>query len=181
MGEGRHFRGKLAGVVIGVDAAGQAPRHHTEPRRGTNRIVTVGVFEYHPLGGQTLDGRSPADRAAIGLEHLGRELIHHQQENIGLPGHDAPWSVHFVIIGANRRLGSAVSRGLPFGGMKCTVLPMIKWVTGCARPLATQDDGATSILNPAPDRDRAARVKEQIIAAGALLWLVAVLGLACCV
>lgn len=58
---------------------------------------------------------------------------------------------------------------------------MIKWVTGCARLLATQDDGVTSVLNPAPDSDRAARVKEQIIAAGTLLGLVAVPGLACCV
>jgi hypothetical protein len=58
---------------------------------------------------------------------------------------------------------------------------MIKWVTGCARLLATQDEAAASVLTPAPDSYRVARIKEQIIAAGALLGLAAVLALACCV
>ena len=55
---------------------------------------------------------------------------------------------------------------------------MIKWVTGCARLLATQDDGANSVLAPPPDSARAARIKERLITAGALLGLAAVLALA---
>ena len=58
---------------------------------------------------------------------------------------------------------------------------MIKWVTGCARLLATGDHEATSVLTPAPDNERVALIKERLIAAGALLGLVAVLALACCV
>ncbi|MFP6741314.1 MAG: hypothetical protein VCD33_06770 [Alphaproteobacteria bacterium] len=55
---------------------------------------------------------------------------------------------------------------------------MIKWVTGCARLLATEDDGANSVLAPPPNSARAARIKERIIIFGAIIGLVAVLALA---
>jgi hypothetical protein len=63
--EGRHGRGKLGGVVVGLYRRGQLPGQHGKARRRTERRIAVGVVEDHAALGQRRDTRRLDHRMAI--------------------------------------------------------------------------------------------------------------------
>ena len=78
---------KLGGIVIGPDLRHQLPGHEACPRRGTKRRVAVGRVEAGAARGQRIHVGRLDHGMAIGAGELRRQLICHDQNDIGRGGH----------------------------------------------------------------------------------------------
>ena len=83
--EGRHRGRELRGVVPGADLGGRPPGQHREPGRRAQRRGAVGRVEARPALGEGIQGGRAHERMAVGAGEVRRQLIRHDQQDVGLP------------------------------------------------------------------------------------------------
>jgi hypothetical protein len=75
VGDGRHGRGKLGGIVVRADPRSELTRHHGETRRCTKGVVAIGRLEHHPFLAEPVEVRRLPDSVAVGRQGCRRELV----------------------------------------------------------------------------------------------------------
>ncbi len=73
----------LRAVVVGANSRRQHTGQHRKAGRGTQRKITVRIFEHHAFIGQDVKMGSICD-PPIGPENLGFELVSLNQQNVWL-------------------------------------------------------------------------------------------------
>ena len=137
--EGGYGSGKLDRVVERTDPRRQPPAQHREPRRRAEREVAVGVLEYDASLGETVEMRGPYARVAVGGQHLGRELVRHDEENVRALCHRTCSSGRIASPTVNghtfSRTGTVETRGSPTGLSSESERPRVAHAS--ARPVLT--------------------------------------------
>ena len=103
VGEGRHLGGELGGVVPGADLGRQAAGHHDVAGRRAERRVAIGRVEDHALGAQAVDVGGLHQRVAVGRKELRRQLVDHDEKDVGVRACHGPRLPLHAGIGTARR------------------------------------------------------------------------------
>ena len=84
MRECRHRGCEIRRIVVGAVAADKLAGHQAGARRRAQRRVAVGGVEPHAAGGKRVEIRRFHDRMAVGAGELRRQLVGHDQYDVGL-------------------------------------------------------------------------------------------------
>ena len=98
MGKGRNLGRKFGTIVIGGDTADQLTAHEAKARRRAERAIAIGRVEFGTARSQGINIWCFYHLVAIGAGKLWRELIGHDQDDIGLFAGHGPSSSLFDAI-----------------------------------------------------------------------------------
>ncbi|CAG9224308.1 hypothetical protein BVI1335_520009 [Burkholderia vietnamiensis] len=81
--EGQRLRGQFGGVIVGADTRRQLAGQQREARRRAQRARAVRGVEHHALRGEPVERRRARDAVAVGRQRERRELVGHQDQDVG--------------------------------------------------------------------------------------------------
>ena len=84
MREGRDVGAELGGIVVAAGARRQRPRHEGRARGRAERAVAIGALEHRAARGEPLEVRRLDQRVAVDRQEPRRQLVDHDDEDIGL-------------------------------------------------------------------------------------------------
>ncbi len=107
--ERQRLRRQLGGVIVGADPRRQLAGQQREPRRRAQRARAVGGVEHHALRGEPVERRRACDAVAVGRQRERRQLVGHQDQDVGCRvRHERSWGKR-CSNGAARRSGGGTS------------------------------------------------------------------------
>jgi hypothetical protein len=117
MREGGNLRRKLRGIVVGADGRDLPARQEREPRGGAQRAVAIERIEHDAARGQRVDVRGLREAIAVRGQRARRQLIGHQNQEIGSACHGGSCAHRLIIARAVRRsaASTALSGNARFG------------------------------------------------------------------